>query len=343
MSGDYERIFEEAPDPPKPRAIPPLFDPVPPVTQPQSVDFEAFYRDALLPVLNALETKRLAIREKRKEIFLMGSMVLATSLVAGFCLNLLPLGIGIALAALFIVPAMMPSAKADLRAQYKTGVIGPLIQYALGREAQYVQSGHLDPREFIQTALWPLPPTHYVSEDFIGHRADKTPFYFSEIRATHVYHTGTGKNRREVKIPLFGGVLFRADFNKAFGGRVVVKNKTLGGEMPPGDPIDLPEDPVFNERFAVVSDQDSLKVRYLLTPAFMHRLLELDEQTGRNTEFSLIKDSIYIAFYTEEDHFEIEETSFLDPAQLQKVVERVRRFAGIVEMLELNTRIWTKA
>jgi len=85
-------------------------------------------------------------------------------------------------------------------------------------------------------------------------------------------------------VTVFRGLLGQFDFPKRFQGRTIVKTDRGGalnwfqGFATPGERVRL-EDPRFEDAFEVWSS-DQVEARYLLTPAFMERLLALDGHFG---------------------------------------------------------------
>ena len=102
------------------------------------------------------------------------------------------------------------------------------------------------------------------------------------------------------------------------------------------------EDPRFENEFVVYAD-DQVEARYILTPAFMERLLEFKRKTGKQCWFSFVGSNIYIAVDTDRDMFDVGlARSLLDPAVIQEQLRDLQFVCGVVQDLDLNTRIWTK-
>ncbi|MFH0911765.1 MAG: DUF3137 domain-containing protein, partial [Planctomycetota bacterium] len=109
----------------------------------------------------------------------------------------------------------------------------------------------------------------------------------------------------------------------------------------PGELVKL-EDPEFEKLFAVYGT-DQIEARYLLSTSLMRRLVDFRNKTGKTIYVSFVKSCVHIAIVTGENMFE--------PRIFRTVVdlELVRDYfhdltlaTGIVEDLNLNTRIWSK-
>ncbi|MGE0918353.1 DUF3137 domain-containing protein [Trichlorobacter lovleyi] len=102
------------------------------------------------------------------------------------------------------------------------------------------------------------------------------------------------------------------------------------------------EDPRFSQQFKVYSS-DQVEARYLLTPRMTERLVDLKDSLG-SIEISFIGSWVNIAAggfpY---NAFEPDlKQPFTDPVQVERTLGWIFRVVGIVEELDLNTRIWTK-
>jgi hypothetical protein len=72
-------------------------------------------------------------------------------------------------------------------------------------------------------------------------------------------------------------------------------------------------------------------------------MLELKERFGSQVEFSFLHSRVHIAISTSRNFFEPRlDKSLEDPATLRESLDQVSLCMGIVEDLDLNTRIWSK-
>ncbi|MCX6694844.1 MAG: DUF3137 domain-containing protein, partial [Candidatus Altiarchaeota archaeon] len=124
-------------------------------------------------------------------------------------------------------------------------------------------------------------------------------------------------------------------FGKMIGGFIQSKNITR-------PPLVKMEDPEFEKDF-VVYGQDQVEARYVLSTSLMQRITEFRKKTGKNIFLSFVDDKLMVAIPYKKDQFE--------PSLFHSIVdfEQIRQFhavlqltAGIVEDLNLNTRIWNK-
>jgi hypothetical protein len=129
------------------------------------------------------------------------------------------------------------------------------------------------------------------------------------------------------------------------------------------------EDPAFAECFDVYAT-DQVEARYILSPGMMQRLLEFRQEAIRAREelsariaarkkffqmvdqedmesgmfyVSFARSNVYIAKHHFRDLFEIDPTRPLTTATVEAYAADLQFAVGIVEDLNLNTRIWSKA
>lgn len=208
----------------------------------------------------------------------------------------------------------------------------------------------IDESEFYASGLF-ISPDRYNGKDYVAGVYGSTDLRFSLVHAEERYETTTTETdsdghtatrTEEEWRDIFKGLFFSADFNKHFHGRTRVragKAGILSGLF--GGVVKL-EDPHFSRYFTVTST-DQVEARYLLTPRMMERLLELRDKLG-HVELSLVGSRVCIAAagfpYNAFDP-DISRP-FTDPGQVSRTLGMLMLVIGIVEDLDLNTRIWTK-
>lgn len=112
------------------------------------------------------------------------------------------------------------------------------------------------------------------TEDHVLGEVDGVPFELAEA----FLEKKVRRDKRDEYDLVFRGLVARYAFPKRFAGRTVVRGdrgflNAFGPAGAGGERVHL-EDPRFEERFDVFSS-DQVEARYLLTPAFMERLVRL--------------------------------------------------------------------
>lgn len=100
------------------------------------------------------------------------------------------------------------------------------------------------------------------------------------------------------------------------------------------------EDVVFEKEFEAYSE-NQIEARYLLTTAFMERMLKLKElYKGKDIQFSFVNSKVLIAINTKTDMFEPCSLlkSNLQEKQIYTVFEQFKTIFSVVDILKLNQK-----
>ncbi|NRF38613.1 DUF3137 domain-containing protein [Pedobacter foliorum] len=241
----------------------------------------------------------------------------------------------------------------DYRDQFKQRVVSSALK-SIDQSLKIEYKYGLPENDFINSQLFTQRPDRYTSEDQIYGNAGKTQFAFSEVHAEYKTETQTKNGRQEHWHTILKGIVFWADFNKNFNGLTVVKPKDMGNALGAWISDKMPifsssskqlvklESPEFNKAFVTYST-DQVEARYILTPAMMERLCELNDKSGATISVSFIGSYVYIAFPLEKDYFEPPVfKSLLTTKSLDEDLSIIRFMYSIIAELDLNTRIWGK-
>lgn len=241
----------------------------------------------------------------------------------------------------------------EYRHAFKHQVIAAALK-SIDQSMEIDYHSGISEQDFISSQLFSQRPDRYSSQDQIYGTAGKTTFSFSEVHAEYKTVTQTKNGRQEHWHTILKGIVFCADFNKHFHGVTIVRPKDMGSALGAWISEKIPlfsasssdfvklESPEFNKKFLTYST-DQVEARYILTPAMMERLCNLDDNSRYTISVSFIGSQVFIAFPLDKDYFEPPVfKSLLDPKSLNEDLEVVRFMYGIIAELDLNTRIWTK-
>ncbi len=237
--------------------------------------------------------------------------------------------------------------------QFKGKVIPAVVKFVDERL-------HYDPnRELIdkytESHIFTQRYDRYKAEDTISGKFEATDFAFGEIHTEYKTVTTNGKGQRQEHWhTIFKGMLFVSDFHKNFHGETMIDVDTmerylgkLGRKFQqwnpsrPGDLVKL-ENPEFEKKFAVYST-DEQECRYILTPSMMERLLDMTKRINFKVAISFRNNQVYIAVFNNMDLFEPSVFgSLLKEEDYRIIINMMKLMTGIIEDLNLNTRIWTK-
>ncbi len=318
-------------------------------------ELAAFYSRELLPVLRPLEEKR----KKMVSGFLtIGAIVLVALLlvlISGlregrmWWILLLP---G---AAIIWLGIYLYGLNKEYTVEFKNSVIAGLVKF-LDAGLQYDREGFVALTEYENSRIFIHGVDRYRGDDLVSGTLGKTAICFSEIHSEYKTETTDSKGRRQTQWhTIFRGLFFIGDFNKEFSGCTVVLPDTaeklfggfLGGmlqkmNMARGQLIRL-EDPEFEKNF-VVYGEDQVTARYVLSTGLMERMLAYKNEAKKNVYFSFVDSKVYVAISYNKNLFEPKIFgSILDFAAIREYYKDLELAAEIVEELNLNTRIWSKA
>ncbi|AWK06602.1 galanin [Flavobacterium crocinum] len=307
----------------------------------------------LRDVLNTLETDRKKIAETYKTTYILFGLA-GIILIVGFLIRFPALAVFGALVPAIIGIVMYYRIGDDAnayKAAYKTNVVGSALKEINQTLTITPQSG-LPHYEFVSSELFTIRPDRYKTQDLIEGKVDKTSFWFSEVHAEYKTETRTKNGTRTEWHTIFEGIIFVADFNKNFNVSTVVRPKGIGDAIGSwfsknvfsfgNSELVTLENNVFDDIFVTYS-KNQIEARYILTPAMMERILDLNKKSDDTISISFIHSKMYIAFPLSHNYFEPPiHSSLLDPDLLTSDLSLVRFMQDIVQELDLNTRIWGK-
>ena len=186
-----------------------------------------------------------------------------------------------------------------------------------------------------------------VSSDEVSGKLGATAFRFAEFDLQSV-------NEKKETRSVLKGVIFEADANKHFRsplfalpdateahlGMIGRAWQSLQGRAY-GRLIHL-EDAEFERHFKVYGS-DPVEARYLLSPALMRRLVRIRENYGCAVRVGFVDGKIHVVLELDKDFFTIPSLEGLDAQHLERWARELHVLAGLVEELDLNTRVWSKS
>lgn len=270
-----------------------------------------------------------------------------------------PLAIGLAVA---LAALLSWGPASEFRSEFKQQVVSRLLR-SVSPELSYSQYGGMTCAEFNATGLFSQHANRFESEDYITGTIGSTALVACEVEASHKTTNSKGESKED---DIFTGLLFKLDFNKNFSGYTLVAPDNaqafLGGFgqilqgldfFQRGSLVKL-EDPEFERLFCVYST-DQVEARYLLSPSFMQRLVALQKKADGDIRLCFHHNHLFLAL--EQSGFGLPFPlgsglsrfeprwfrSLLDPAHVEELERDLSFVAAIVDELNLNTRIWSKA
>jgi hypothetical protein len=210
------------------------------------------------------------------------------------------------------------------------------------KKSRYQQYGYIKEKLLNRSPLFANLAYNYLTgeDHFIG-KLGYTDFECAEMEVINVSLDSNNKLHRKLK---YKGFVFIADFHKTFEGTTVVrtrKGKTYGSIMPfIGSSIQT-ESYEFDKMFDVFTT-DEVTARYLLPSNIMERLMKLRQQFSKYGITISLHDGIIAILIHKSNFFEADRTGRLNDKTLKKTYDEITSILGIIDLLKLNTRIWSK-
>ncbi len=153
------------------------------------------------------------------------------------------------------------------------------------------------------------------------------------------------KNRGKNTIIVFKGIFIELDMNKNFSGNTIIMTESgkvgnwLAHNVKSLKRARL-EDPVFEKQFEVYSN-NQVEARYLLTPSFMERLLELVKlYDTSDVQCSFYENKLLIMIDSGREHFVM--SSIFHPVtfveEIKSILSEMSLIFQIIEVLKLDQK-----
>ncbi len=311
-------------------------------------ELKTFYNETLSDDLQALEQQRKAILKNIAIVGIVMAIALFAILIIATQSGAFPILIFIFVAAIIIFGIIAKILSRGYVTKFKSNIIGRIVKF-IDPNLSYIQKGRIEKATFMDSDIFKTKPNRYKGDDYVRGTIGKTPIEFSEIHAQ--YESGSGKNRSCRTV--FKGLFFIADFNKHFTCKTVVLPDTAEslfgafGKMFQAwnlsrDQLIKLEDPEFEKLF-VVYGSDQIQARYILSTSLMARITNFKKKSGQKIYLSFVGSKVYVAISYTKNLFEPKIFSTLMNFELiREYFEDLQLATGIVDDLNLNTRIWSK-
>lgn len=177
-------------------------------------------------------------------------------------------------------------------------------------------------------------------DDYFCGQYEGVNILIAEEKLKQVVRTVKEKHEKNV----FRGICVMLEMNKNFSGQtVVLQDRGIFNALNfmRGLQTVRLEDSKFEKIFEVYSD-NQIEARYLLTTAFMERILKLKELFGgRSVQFSFYENQLLIAIKTRQNMFEANSffRSNLNKQKVDAVFDQFYVVFSIIDVLKLNQRI----
>ena len=320
-------------------------------------ELQGFYQATLLPELKTLEIQRQRISQNLMIALLcVGGAILAVfgiATVGGLGPGALPVVFVAGFIGLAVTAIIWSVLTKGYVRQFKERVIGRIVQF-IDPQLGYRPEIGINQQTYMASQIFTHRPDRYKAEDLVFGKLGATELMFSEVHSEYkTTHTDSKGHTHTEWHTIFKGILFVGDFNKHFAGATFVLPDTAEGLFgrfgqklqswnPSRPDLVRMEDPEFEKLF-VVYGTDQIEARYILSPSLMQRITEFKQKAGRRIYLSFVASKVFVAVECQRNLFEPKVfTTLLDFGIVAQYFGDMQLALGIVEDLNLNTRIWTK-
>ncbi len=303
-----------------------------------SDNFDKFIEETIFPELEPLEKKR---QEKVNIFWIITVCIIAIDIIfvalthsifsLFFVLIISLIGISIARSALF----------KSYDAEFSAHAIGNIAKF-IDKNLTYNRNGHISPNEYKASRLFLRSYDGFTGRDLISGKLGKTEVKFSYLYTYYEEETEDSDGHKTTHTyTIFDGLFFIADFNKRFSGEVYLFPHGFRFFSPRKGTKKIPlENPNFNDIFDVYGS-DPVVSMYAISTSLMDRLLNFKQKTGSKINMSLIDSRLYLAISGYKP-FKVPIFNTVYNKDIYYGYLKQLKFAsGIVDELNLNTRIWS--
>lgn len=304
--------------------------------------FNAFYAREIEGWLHEQEQKRAAAIKRRNSWYVIAAAASAGVIAISFFFPAERTYFWVAAGIVgFGCFAMAQHQVSGLSAQVKQFLIGKIASF-LNLDADPSASTFAFQR-FRQLGILPSFDRHALSDQLTGTH-DGVSLLMAEAKLEERRQQRTKTGTRTYYVRVFFGPLMRFSFPKTFHGQTVICKdhgqlfNWMGGVGRTGDRVAL-ESPDFERHFQVYST-DQVEARYLLTPIFMERLLDMKAQLGNaDVRAAFVDGHLYLSADTRENRFEVGSlsTPLADPDRISRILDDFRSVLDVIETLNLNS------
>ena len=225
----------------------------------------------------------------------------------------------------------------QLQGEIKAFLVGKVCKY-FGFDFNEAATGSgFD--QFENSGLLPSYDRRKLEDEIRGEHSG-IPFDLVECRLEDRQTDSKGRTRY---VEIYHGILFRFNFPKEFSGQTLVTKDSgrignfFKGIRKKGERVKL-EDPRFEKQFEVWGT-DQIEARYLLTPTFMERVVDLAESMGeKRVELCFNGNRLLISIHVSKDHFEGGGifTSVTDKRRVEDLINEICKIFDIIDTLKLT-------
>jgi uncharacterized protein YebE (UPF0316 family) len=310
-----------------------------------------FYYKELYPSLKVLEEERKKIKKKllTQATFLLLFVIIAILYIVSTHAAI-ELIFFIVTLSIIIASFIYKHTIKEYAIDFKSTIIEPLIK-EIESSFQYYPYRYIDPIHFQRSQFSTEDPDKISGNDLVKGDVDGVPIMFSDLHAEKEHKDSKGRTSWTT---LFQGLFIVTEFPKKFHGDTTILPDTaqnifgdyLGNILQNSNfsrnKLVKMDNPEFEKKFVVYAS-DQIEARYILSPAFMQRVLLFEKRTKQAIYISFHQNKMYLGIAYNKDMFEPSVfRSLLEYKIAMEYIDTLHLTIGIVKELKLNQKIWSK-
>jgi hypothetical protein len=303
-------------------------------------DFDKFIEKTIFPELSPLEETR----KSKVTSFWAGTIViiiiaLSAALIFQSAFTAILTLILSVLAVGFLYNILFKSYDAD----FSSKAIRSIVKF-IDKNLEYQRNSHISEAEYKSSRLFLTGYDGFSGRDLVYGKLDKTAVKFSYLYTYYEEESEDSDGHKTTRrYTIFDGLFFIADFNKRFNGEVYLFPHGFRFFSPRKGTKKIPlEDPDFNSLFDVYGSDPVISM-YVISTSLMKRLLDFRNKVNakRGVSLSLINSTLNIAVSNYKPFKVPFFSTVFDKEIYYHYLDQLKFATGIVDDLNLNTRIWT--
>ena len=231
----------------------------------------------------------------------------------------------------------------DYRSQVKETIVKEMIIKEFDNVHYDIKNGFS--RDFIKETGLVSMGNIYRSNDLLAGSYHGVDFKQADL----CIQQRTSNGKTTTTVTLFKGRWMVYTFNKRFTGYMQIRsneNRLFGNTKPMNWFSSKPsvskikmENEVFNQRFNIYASDDH-EAYYILTPHFMEKIMELDDDLVGNLVVGFIDNELHIALYNNQDAFEPSIFRAIDDEYYQEVQADIDMIKMVIDELTLDVNLY---
>ncbi|CAH0122622.1 MULTISPECIES: DUF3137 domain-containing protein [unclassified Paenibacillus] len=211
-------------------------------------------------------------------------------------------------------------------------------------QCRYNQSKHVSEHLLFNIPLFGKYKADRIfleGEDFFSGYLGSTDFQFSDLTFKH--NRDIPFANQDINLTVYNGLVFIADFHKAFEGTTTLTTRTgkiyrrltrIGSQMN--------SDSHEFDRIFRITTTDEITARYLLPANMQERMINLRKLFPRKGMAICLHEGMLVISIHNVDFFESDGLKKLDAGGMKRTYDEIKAIMDIIELLNLNLRIWNK-